>query len=164
MGQSLQKLAPGSEERKIKEIIPIIESCYEKNLKDAKNLQFEEFYRIICDIVEKINENLKNTQFKLPPVNDLKDAFDKHHGGEKRKEKLEKEDFHEILKEVMTKGSSIELLTGIGAKEALMYIFGVPLATLFLKRTAMPNALPDDFFIPGVTSLTVLILAALNKI
>ncbi|MED6193189.1 hypothetical protein PIB30_016687 [Stylosanthes scabra] len=164
MGQSLQKLAPGSEERKSKEISPIIDSLYDKYFKDAKNLQFEDFYRIVCDIVEKINENLKNTQFKLPPKDHLEKAFDKHHGGEKRKEKLRKEDFHEILKEVMMRGSSIELFTGIGAKEALMYIFGVPLATLFLKRTAMPNAVRDEFFIPGVTSITVLLLAALNKI
>lgn len=54
--------------------------------------------------------------------------------------------------------------TGIGAKEAIFYIFGVPLTALLVKQRIMPQAVADEIFIPGVTSLTVFTLAALNKI
>jgi len=54
--------------------------------------------------------------------------------------------------------------TGVGAKEALLYIFGVPVTALFVKQRVGPQAIPNEFFIPGITSVTVLILAALNKI
>lgn len=54
--------------------------------------------------------------------------------------------------------------TGIGAKEAILCIFGVPLAALLIKQRVMPEAVRDEFFIPGVTSATVFTLAALNKI
>nr|KYP46355.1 hypothetical protein KK1_032082 [Cajanus cajan] len=54
--------------------------------------------------------------------------------------------------------------TGIGAKELVLYIFGVPLTALLIKQRVMPQAVPDEVFIPGVTSVTVFTLAALNKI
>lgn len=54
--------------------------------------------------------------------------------------------------------------TGVGAKESLLYIFGVPVTALFVKQRVMPEAIPNELFIPGITSLTVFILAALNKI
>lgn len=54
--------------------------------------------------------------------------------------------------------------TGIGAKEALLYIFGVPVTALFVKQRVMPQSIPNEIFIPGITSVTVFILATLNKI
>lgn len=82
----------------------------------------------------------------------------KHHKGKDKA--LTKVEFEEILKEVITDSG----FTGIGAKETLLYIFGVPVTALFLKQRVMPQAIRDEFFIPGITSITVLVLAALNKI
>lgn len=73
---------------------------------------------------------------------------------------LKKSEFKEIMKEMVKESG----FTGIGAKEALMYIFGVPVAALFVKQRVMPHAISNEIFIPGVTSVTVFILAALNKI
>ncbi|XP_019436067.1 PREDICTED: uncharacterized protein LOC109342557 [Lupinus angustifolius] len=157
MGQSLKKLAPGTEEKKVKVIGPVIDKCYDEYFKDGSK-SFADFYRGVCSIVEEINQKLGNTQFKVPKTEALKDAYDKHHKGP---DKVTKAEFQEILKEVVTRDSGF---TGIGAKETLLYIFGVPLTTLFLKQRVMPNAIGDEIFIPGITSITVLVLAALNKI
>ncbi|CAL0323545.1 unnamed protein product [Lupinus luteus] len=158
MGQSLQKLAPGAEEKKVKVIGPVIEKHYNEYFKDgSKTKNFADFYRGVCMIVEEINQNLGNTQLKVPNAVALQIAYDKHHKGTV----VTKAEFQEILKEVITHDSGF---TGIGAKETLLYIFGVPLTALFLKQRVMPNAIGDDIFIPGITSITVLVLAALNKI
>ncbi|CAJ1914813.1 unnamed protein product [Sphenostylis stenocarpa] len=174
MGLSLQKLAPGStsnslivffiywaDNKKLKELDPIIEEVYEKLVGDEGTIEFPVFYRAVCEIVEKLNENLGNTQIKLPATKDLEKEFDKR---EKKKEgknnPLTKTEFQEIMKNlVKTSG-----FTGIGAKESILCIFGVPLAALFVKQKVMPEAIRDEFFIPGVTSATVFTLAALNKI
>ncbi|KAK7290781.1 hypothetical protein RIF29_05463 [Crotalaria pallida] len=159
MGQSLKKLAPGTEEKKIKEIGPIIDKCYDEYFKDGSKKNFAEFYRGVCWIVEEINHKLGNTQFKVPKTEALQEAYDKHHQGKDKA--LTKAEFQEILKEVVVHDSGF---TGIGAKETLLYIFGVPVTALFLKQRVMPQAIRDEFFIPGITSITVLVLAALNKI
>lgn len=84
--------------------------------------------------------------------------FQKHHQG-KGKE-LKKEEFQKILQEVISDTG----VTGIGAKDTLMYIFGVPMTALFFKQRLIPNAIPNEIFIPGVTSAAVFLLAKLNKI
>ncbi|KAI4300882.1 hypothetical protein L6164_034209 [Bauhinia variegata] len=169
MGQSLKKLAPGSEEKKLKEIGPIIDKFYDDHFapfKDAtysvkkltKEWSSAEFYRAVCCAVEKINEKLGNTQFRVPTTDALREAYHKHHQGKGRS--LTREEFQKILEEVITDTG----FTGIGAKDTLLYIFGVPVTALFLKQRVMPQALPNEIFIPGVTSVTVLVLAMLNKI
>ncbi|KAK9922405.1 hypothetical protein M0R45_030870 [Rubus argutus] len=73
---------------------------------------------------------------------------------------LKKEEFEKILQDVII-GTG---LTGVGAKDTLIYIFGVPLTALFLKQSLMPHSVPNEYFLPGITSATVFILAKLNKI
>ncbi|RDX63737.1 hypothetical protein CR513_57800, partial [Mucuna pruriens] len=159
MGLSLQKLAPGVDETKLKELVPIINECYDKSLAgDAKD--FHEFYRVVCEIVEKFNEKLGNTQFKLPGTEDLLKEFKNTQSKERENEPLTKAKFQEIMKNLVKKSA----FTGIGAKEVLLCIFGIPLTALIVKQKVMPQAMPDEVFIPGVTSATVFTLAALNKI
>ncbi|KAJ1417844.1 hypothetical protein SESBI_16305 [Sesbania bispinosa] len=157
MGQSLKKLAPGTDEKKLKELIPIIDKFYESNIKDSSK-NFPDFYRGLCEIVEELNEKLGNTQFKLPKTESLRKAYDEHHQGKDKA--LTKQEFQNIMKEMVKESR----FTGIGAKEAILCIFGVPVTALFVKQRVMPQAIPNEIFIPGITSVTVLILAALNKI
>ncbi|TKY62701.1 UDP-D-xylose:L-fucose alpha-1,3-D-xylosyltransferase MGP4 [Spatholobus suberectus] len=156
MGLSLRKLAPGADEKKLKELDPIINELYEDKVKVAK--EFPEFYRAVCEIVEKLNEKLGNTQIKLPKPDDLDAEYKKRHGG--RNKALTKAEFQEIMQNLVKKSG----FTGIGAKEAIICIFGVPFTALMVKQKVMPQAIRDEFLIPGVTSVTVFTLAALNKI
>lgn len=83
----------------------------------------------------------------------------KHSRGEGKA--LTKEEFQRMLKEVVFE-------TGIsnigGAKDMVFYLFGVPAAALFLKQRLAPNLIPNEAFIPAVTSATVFLLANLNKL
>ncbi|KAF7804011.1 uncharacterized protein G2W53_043122 [Senna tora] len=56
------------------------------------------------------------------------------------------------------------VITGIGVKDTLLYLFGVPATALLFKTRLMPLPLPNEIFIPAVTSITVLALAKFNKI
>ncbi|KAK7286690.1 hypothetical protein RJT34_21872 [Clitoria ternatea] len=107
---------------------------------------------------QKLNQKLGNTQFTLPKIEELQKEYDDHHRGKDKE--LTKEEFQEIMKNLVHKSG----FTGIGAREAFLYIFGVPLTAVLVKQRLMPQALANEFFIPGVTSLTVFTLAALNKI
>ncbi|XP_068472576.1 uncharacterized protein [Phaseolus vulgaris] len=163
MGLSLQKLAPGADQKKLKELEPIIDEGYKELFQDKGSIEFPVFYRAVCEIVEKLNEKLGNTQIKLPATKDLETEFNKRENEKSKTGKnkaLTKTEFQEIMKNlVKTSG-----FTGIGAKEAILCIFGVPLAALLIKQKVMPEAIRDEYFIPGVTSATVFTLAALNKI
>lgn len=82
----------------------------------------------------------------------------KHHQGKGRS--LTKEEFHKILEEVIVDTG----LTGFAAKDILFYMYGVPATALLIKQRVAPEAIPNDIFIPLVTSATVYLLAKLNKI
>jgi hypothetical protein len=74
---------------------------------------------------------------------------------------LTKDEFEKIFRQVITRTG----FTGIGgAKDTLLYIFGVPVTAFFIKQRVIPRAIPNEIFIPGITSATVFILAKLNKI
>lgn len=73
---------------------------------------------------------------------------------------LTKDEFAKILQQVIKETG----FSGVGAKDTLIYIFGVPITALLIKQAVMPNAVRNDYFIPGITSATVLVLAKLNKI
>ncbi|KAL8142997.1 hypothetical protein V2J09_016029 [Rumex salicifolius] len=106
----------------------------------------------------ELNKKMGSTQIKVPQTNILEEAYNKHHMGKGKA--VSKEEFEKIMKDVMINTG----VTGIGAKDMLMYIFGVPLTALMIKRRVIPKAIPDEFFIPGVTSATVFSLALLNKL
>lgn len=55
-------------------------------------------------------------------------------------------------------------VTGIGAKDVFFYMFGVPSTAQIIKQMLIPKAIPNELFIPVVTSVTVFLLAKLNKI
>ena len=69
--------------------------------------------------------------------------------------------FQAILREILITDAGF---TGLGAKDILIYIFGVPLTALLIKQRLFPRVVPNELFIPGVTSATVFALAKLNKI
>ncbi|CAL2271728.1 unnamed protein product [Prunus armeniaca] len=160
MGQTLKKLAPGTEENQIKEIRPIIEKCYETHFAGTfEEPTLTDFYRAICETVEEINKQLGNTQFCLPTESKLRQAYENHHQGKGRS--LTREEFQRIFQDVIL-GTGF---TGVGgAKDTLIYIFGVPLTALFVKQRLMPRVIPNEIFIPCITSATVFVLAKLNKI
>ncbi|KAF4402543.1 hypothetical protein G4B88_012328 [Cannabis sativa] len=162
MGQSLQKISSGSEQKNIK--ISTIERCYKKHLEAKKDPTVADFYRAVCQTVEEINKEFGNTQIKIPAADVVHKAYihvhDEQNSGEVAE--ITKIQFQTILKEILNISPG---LTGLGgAKDTLIYIFGVPIATLFIKQSLMPRAIRNDFFIPGVTSATVFVLAKLNKL
>ncbi|KAF9592241.1 hypothetical protein IFM89_012817 [Coptis chinensis] len=160
MGQSMKKLATGgTDETKAKEIGPIIEECYNTYFADPSKVQtMADFYRAVCQTVEELNKRIGGTQFRVPSKEVLVKAFKEHHEG--KGNSLTKEEFGKILKDVIFDTG----LLGTGAKDVLFYIFGVPMAALLIKQRLAPKAIPNDVFIPGVTSATVFVLAKLNKI
>lgn len=81
-----------------------------------------------------------------------------HHQGKGKS--LTKEDFQQILQAVIVDTG----FTGVGAKDILLYLFGVPVTAVLIKQRVLPNSVPNEIFIPGITSATVFILAKLNKI
>lgn len=81
----------------------------------------------------------------------------KHHKG---KDVLSKEEFQRILQDIILDSG----VTGMGIKDIFLFIFGIPIVTTFIKQRAAPNAIPNDVFIPAVTSASVFLLAKLNKI
>ncbi|KAF5750287.1 hypothetical protein HS088_TW03G00621 [Tripterygium wilfordii] len=159
MGQSLMKFTPGADAHKEKEIGAKIEECYDKYFGGQhKEWNFTEFSRAISQTVEEINEKLGNTQFRVPSVEVLQKAYDNHHKGKGKN--LKKEEFNMILREVMLNTG----FTGFGSKDVIFYIFGIPAAALFIKNVVAPRAVPNEVFIPGVTSATVFLLSKLNKL
>ncbi|THG07715.1 uncharacterized protein LOC114305920 [Camellia sinensis] len=162
MGQSLKKLAPGSEENKAKEIGPVIENCYNTYFAGTdkhvhRDWKSDDFYHAVCETIEEINKTLGSTQFRVPKTTELEQVFKIHHKGE---DKVTKEEFNNILQDLVFKTR----FSGFGAKDMLIYIFGVPMTTLFIKQKIIPKVIPNEIFIPVVTSATVFVLAKLNKI
>ncbi|GAB4843939.1 hypothetical protein Ancab_013903 [Ancistrocladus abbreviatus] len=159
MGQSLKKLAPGNEEKAAKAVADIVEKYYDKLFADSdKDWSLADFHRAVCEAVEEINKTFGNTQLRVPKTASLQQAFDKHHQGKGKS--LTKEEFQRILKDVIMDTG----FTGIGAKDILFYIFGVPVTALLIKQRVIPKAIPNEIFIPVVTSATVFVLAKLQKI
>ncbi|KMT15178.1 hypothetical protein BVRB_3g062910 [Beta vulgaris subsp. vulgaris] len=132
---------------------------YEEHFSDVtKDWTSVDFYRAVCEAVEEINRILGNTQFRVPKEEALQQAYDRHHKGKGKS--LTKEEFQKILQDAIVETG----FTGIGAKDILLYIFGVPATALLIKQGLIPKALPNEIFIPVVTSATVFVLAKLNKI
>ncbi|CAN4099944.1 unnamed protein product [Withania somnifera] len=55
-------------------------------------------------------------------------------------------------------------VTGSGAKDILLYLFGVPVTALVIKQSIIPQAVPNEIFIPGITSATIFLLAKLRML
>ncbi|KAI3525968.1 hypothetical protein L1887_05107 [Cichorium endivia] len=152
MGQTF-----GKEEKK--DIGPVVGKCYDKYFADPnKKWNSAEFYHAVCETVEEMNKILGSTQFHVPKSSTLEEAYNKHHQGKEKS--LSKEEFQKILQDIILDSG----VTGMGIKDILLFIFGIPIITTFIKQKAAPNAVPNDVFIPAVTSASVFLLAKLNKI
>ncbi|XP_050384341.1 uncharacterized protein LOC126800952 [Argentina anserina] len=163
MGNTLKKITPGggTDEKKTNDLNSIINESYEKHFgapDSPKSVNEADFYRAVCEIVEEMNKRRNNTQFCVPSEEILSKAFNENHI--KKDRKLTQEEFGKILQQVIKETG----FSGVGAKDTLIYIFGVPLTALFIKQAVMPHAIKNDYFIPGITSATVFVLAKLNKI
>ncbi|XP_063948910.1 uncharacterized protein LOC108220727 isoform X1 [Daucus carota subsp. sativus] len=187
MGQSLKKQGNGEETLKEKEIRAITEKCYDAYFADPdKDYSSAEFFFAVSRTVEEINKMIGSTQIRVPSAATLEDAFNicmkerilcssvkmlkrlmegedlfdlqKYH--QDKGKALTKEEFQKILQAVILDTG----VSGMGAKDMLLYIFGVPLTAVFLKQQIIPGAIRNDVFIPAVTSATVFLLAKLNKI
>ncbi|KAL3819703.1 hypothetical protein ACJIZ3_005608 [Penstemon smallii] len=157
MGQSFNKIG-AAEEKKDNEIGSLIEQCYDKYFVNTENWSASDFYHAVCQTVEEINKSIGSTQFRVPKTITLEHAYQKHHQGKGKY--LTKEEFQKILQEVILDTG----VTNVGAKDMLFYLFGVPATALFFKQRLIPKLIPNDVFIPGVTSATVFLLAKFNKI
>ncbi|XP_031103063.1 uncharacterized protein LOC116006717 isoform X1 [Ipomoea triloba] len=158
MGQSLNKMGNDDDDMKGRDIQPIIEDCYDKYFVNTENWTCADFCHAICQTVEEINTNVRSTQIRVPRTETLDRAFNNHHKGKGKK--LKREEFQKILQEIIMDTG----VTGIGAKDILLFLFGVPVTTLFFKQRLFPTAVPNEVFIPAVTSATVYLLAKLNKL
>ncbi|CAH8265531.1 unnamed protein product [Arabidopsis lyrata] len=161
MGQALDT-AKGKGEVDGKDLEAMVENCYRKRLEEQNDDQewsFGDFYRIVAEAVEEINRRLGGTQLKVPSVEKLQQAYEIHNLGEGKK--LSKDEFQKLLQEVLIGAG----FTGVGGvKEFLLFIFGVPAIAVFIKNRIAPTSIPNDLFIPAITSATVFLLAKLNKI
>ncbi|XP_071721300.1 uncharacterized protein [Rutidosis leptorrhynchoides] len=152
MGQAF-----GKEENK--DIGPVIGKCYDKYFADPnKKWTSAEFYHAVCETVEEMNKLLGSTQFHVPKSSTLEHAYRKHHEGKEKS--LSKEEFQRILQDIILDSG----VTGMGIKDIFLFIFGIPIVTTFIKQRAAPNVVPNDVFIPAITSASVFLLAKLNKI
>ncbi|CAH1418498.1 unnamed protein product [Lactuca virosa] len=152
MGQTF-----GKEENK--DIGPLVGKCYDKYFADPnKKWNSAEFYHAVCETVEEMNKMLGSTQFHVPKSSTLEQAYNKHHKGKEKS--LSKDEFQKILQDIILDSG----VTGMGIKDILLFIFGIPVITTFIKQRTAPNAIPNDVFIPAVTSASVFLLAKLNKI
>nr|GLL36670.1 probable receptor-like protein kinase At5g24010 [Ipomoea trifida] len=146
------------DDMKGRDIQPIIEDCYDKYFVNTENWTCADFCHAICQTVEEINTSVRSTQIRVPRTETLDRAFNNHHKGKGKK--LKREEFQKILQEIIMDTG----VTGIGAKDILLFLFGVPVTTLFFKQRLFPTAVPNEVFIPAVTSATVYLLAKLNKL
>ncbi|KAF8104646.1 hypothetical protein N665_0170s0022 [Sinapis alba] len=88
MGQALNT-AKGNGEVNAKDLEAMAEKCYRKRLEEQNDedqeWSFGDFYRIVAEAVEEINRRLGGTQLKVPSVDKLQEAYERHNlGGGKR--------------------------------------------------------------------------------
>ncbi|PHT52607.1 hypothetical protein CQW23_07069 [Capsicum baccatum] len=155
MGQSLKKFANGEQSDNIG---PMIENCYKSHFSNTEKWSFAEFCHAVCLTVEDVNEKLGSTQFRVTKIETLELLYTKYEIS--RGKSLPNEEFHRMLHEIILETK----VTGTGAKDILLYLFGVPVTALFIKQSVIPQAMPNEIFIPGVTSVTVFLLAKLHMI
>ncbi|GLT95812.1 hypothetical protein SLE2022_134740 [Rubroshorea leprosula] len=151
----MMKIA-GNNGYKIKEFDRIVERRYQTYLADRKDCTLADFYRVVCKTVEEINKKIGSTQFNVPKIITVMQTTEY-----RSYTKLTKEEFEEMLQEVIVDSG---FTTGFRVKDILPYIFGIPMAAFMIKQRFGPKTIPNDLFIPAITSATVFLLAKLHKI
>ncbi|KAM7257149.1 hypothetical protein ACFE04_012890 [Oxalis oulophora] len=118
------------------------------------------FRKAVYLILEKMNEDLGSTRFRVPDRTTLHRIFNKHKVVDGDKVKVSEKQFVEMLRDVINESR----VTGTGGLDTFMYIFGVPITAWFVKQRVAPNSISNDVFIPGVTSATIALLALFRKL
>ncbi|KAM3205858.1 hypothetical protein P3L10_029268 [Capsicum annuum] len=154
IGQTISKIGQVFQGRDEEIDDEIIEYCYDKYFRRT----VADFYQSICLTVEEINRRKGSTQFKIPSTAAIKKAYKKYHSV--KGAKMTKDNLKKCVHELMNESG----VTGFGATDTIIYLFGVPATALFIKNRTKPEAISDDIFIPGVTSATVFVLSKFNKI
>ncbi|TMW85534.1 uncharacterized protein [Solanum lycopersicum] len=155
MGQSLEKFANGEQSDNIG---PIIDNCYLTHFNNTEKWNLAQFCRAVCQTVEDINKKLGCTQLRVPEIATLERLHQEYEICSGKS--LKREEYHKMLVEIIRETK----ITGLGAKDVLLYLFGVPFITLFIKQSVIPQAIPNYIFVPAVTSATVFLLAKLHMI
>ncbi|KAF3336860.1 hypothetical protein FCM35_KLT19446 [Carex littledalei] len=163
MGQVMDKFKKGEPtpvqvEKLAEDIKPIIDKVYEAELKD-KEVEYDDLYHAIFNIIQELREINGAMQFELPSKDELIEAFKACH---RSKGQLTKEECREIIGKMITlDGFSV----GQGAIDILLYLFGIPICALIAKRI-IPGmkSISDDVVIPVATSGSVIFLAKTNKL
>ncbi|CAA0829836.1 Unknown protein [Striga hermonthica] len=73
MGQTLVK--SGNEEKKDKEIGPVLEECYHKYFVNTMDWSSADFHHAICLTIEEINKTIGSTQLRVPQNSTLQHAY-----------------------------------------------------------------------------------------
>ncbi|KAJ1262697.1 hypothetical protein BS78_09G129500 [Paspalum vaginatum] len=174
MGQGAAKAKQGGEEAAQKEtekddkkahktsdvdaLIAFMRKNYDAKVKDVK--EFDDFYHVIYDLIEKFCEERGQLQYRMPTKQDLKEQYDKARRGSTGT--LTPEQFEKIAKGIVKVDS---FTFGNAALYILAILFGVPVGALLAKRIVPGlKAISDDIVIPAATSGAVVFLAKSNKL
>ncbi|KAJ4779477.1 transmembrane protein [Rhynchospora pubera] len=163
MGQVMNKLKKGDPtpqqvEKLAEDIKPIIDKVYEAELKDKKDVKYDDLYHAIFLIIQELRKKSGAMQYELPPKQELSDLFSKYH----RTGTLTKEECRDIINRVIKLEN---FSVGQGAIDILMYLFGIPICALMAKRV-IPGmkSISDDVVVPLATSGSVIFLVKTHKL
>ncbi|PKA53714.1 hypothetical protein AXF42_Ash009210 [Apostasia shenzhenica] len=169
MGQALRRGSTLSKQQKEElEISQLIEAYLNDNYKnlDMSIEVLSDFYHTIYIILEELSAKKGAMQFRMPSLERIRKEVDEVLKSRKTSNKdfpLTKEEVKEVIRRVI----SIENFEmGKASRDILLYLFGVPVVGLIAKRIIPgPTAsIPDELFIPFVTSGTVIVLAKTHKL
>ncbi|XP_042481937.1 uncharacterized protein LOC122062386 [Macadamia integrifolia] len=121
-----------------------------KGKESCVHLTKDEFIKILLHVIFETGITGTGAKEVLLLLFGFLSIFQEQHHSERDEKPLTKEGFRKISQR--------------GAMDILFFIFGVPITTLFVKQRLIPTAIPNELFIPGVTSATVFFLAILKKI
>ncbi|XP_020585982.1 uncharacterized protein LOC110028467 [Phalaenopsis equestris] len=173
MGQVLRKPKPGDkDDLLLKEQLEIKKLIHEELDEKFASIEstiksLDDFYQVIYEFVEILSEKKGAMQYKLPAKESLRKevtaVLDNRGVLANKNLPLTKEEVKKVIQNVI-KIENFQI--GQGAKDIFLYIFGVPVVSLLAKRIIPgPTAsIPDELFIPAVTSGTIIFLAKTNRI
>uniref|UniRef100_A0A1D1YQI2 Major capsid protein n=1 Tax=Anthurium amnicola TaxID=1678845 RepID=A0A1D1YQI2_9ARAE len=168
MGQALNKLRgqkveqEGKVNKKLQDIATnYIDRNYDKfeSLMEGSTQKENLFYHFVYEIVEGINTECGAMQYKMPKYEELQKIFKEVHPDSKKD--LTKMEFQKIFDKVVGLDN---LTVGQGFKDMVLYTIGFPVVAALVKSVILPKAIPDELFIPAITSATVVYLAKANKL
>ncbi|KAJ3687995.1 hypothetical protein LUZ61_017159 [Rhynchospora tenuis] len=165
MGQVMNKLkrgdpTPQQVEKLAEDIKPIIDKVYEAELKDKKDVKYDDLYHAIFLIIQELRKKSGAMHYELPSKQELSELFSQYHNP--RKSTLTREECREIINRVIKLEN---FSVGQGAIDILLYLFGIPICALMAKRV-IPGmkTISDDVVVPLATSASVIFLVKTHKL